>query len=192
MVHCKVALGAHRHRLTFVRRLLLIITRTEGVSILLDCRQVDVCAPNTRAFNRLDAITFFLTMAKGHGVVRRVEHRWLHPGHESLAHSLIIFVIIASLFLHIDAFEADSSLMRVFDAAKVGSSVQWFIVGKGPSMRVLQSRSNFSLSWNRARHLCPVLGIKIGLNFRLVPHWPICIADRCFPFESLHRWIQPF
>ena len=78
-------------------------------------------------------------MAKGHGVISRVEHRWFHPGHESLAHSLVIFVIIASLFLHIDAFEADSSFMRVFYATKVGSSIKLFIGGKRSTVRVLQS-----------------------------------------------------
>ena len=159
MVHCKVALGTHRHRLTFVGRLLLIITWAKGVSVLLHCGQVDVCAPNTGAFNRLDAITFFLTMAKGYGIVSWVKHCWFHSGHESLAHSLIIFVIIASLFLNIDAFEADSSFIRVFYDTKVGSSIKLFIGGKRPIMRILQSRSNFSLSWNRSCHFFPILGI---------------------------------
>ena len=98
-------------------------------------------------------------MAKGYGVISRVKHRWFHPGHESLAHSLIIFVIIASLFLHIDAFEADSSFIRVFDATKVGSSIELFIGGKRPTMRVLQSRSDFGFSWNRSCHFLPILGI---------------------------------
>ena len=76
-------------------------------------------------------------MAKGYGVISRVEHCWFHPGHESLAHSLVIFVIITSLLVHIDAFEADSSLMRVFDATEVGSTIKLFIRGKRLTMRVL-------------------------------------------------------
>ena len=192
MVHCKVALGAHRHRLTFVGRLLLIITWAQGISVLLDCGQVDVCAPNTGSLNRLDAITFFLIMAKGYGVIRWVEHCWFHPGHESLAQSLVIFVIIASLLMHIDAFEADSSFVCVFDATEVGSTIKLFIRGKRLTMRVLQSWSNFSLSWNRSCHFFLILGIYFRLSFRLVPHWPFCIANRCFPFKSFHRWIQPF